>query len=93
MRLDFGIKNSRIWHLCSLELEKNSSATLDNWTRYNGGIKEIFYINDKIKFLEIDHFNHTFTFYKSNIRKQNKEDFRRYYKDYFEYTEIEEVSI
>lgn len=87
-RQQYGIKNSRIWHICSADLEANQSMTLDNWTRYRGEYREIFYLNDKERFLEIDHFNQTFKFFKSGIRSNNKEDFRKYFKDFLNYQEI-----
>ncbi len=87
-RLKFGIKNSRIWHLCSQDIEVNKSITLDNWTRYRAEFREIYYLNDSIKFLEVDHFNHTFNFFDANLRKQNIDDFRKYFRDYFKYQEI-----
>jgi hypothetical protein len=88
-RQQYGIKNSRIWHICSADLETNQSMTLDNWTRYKGAFREIYYLNDKERFLEIDHFNHTFKFFESGIRTSNKEDFRKYFRDYLQYKEIE----
>lgn len=86
-RLDFGIKNSRIWHICIQDLEINKSITLDNWTRYRGQYREIFYLNDTIKFLEVDRFNHKFKFFKSAVRKQNIEDFRKFFKLFLNYSE------
>jgi len=86
-RLDFGIKNSRIWHICIQDLEINKSITLDNWTRYRGQYREIFYLNDTIKFLEVDHFNHKFKFFKSAVRKQNIDDFRKFFKLFLNYSE------
>jgi hypothetical protein len=76
-RQQYGIKNSRIWHICSADLETNQSMTLDNWTRYKGAFREIY------------HFNHTFKFFESGIRTSNKEDFRKYFRDYLQYKEIE----
>ncbi|ABX80923.1 hypothetical protein [Acholeplasma laidlawii] len=87
-RLKYGIKNSRIWHLCSQDIEVNKSMTLDNWTRYRAEYREIYYLNDTIKFLEVDHFNHVFKFFDANIRKHNIEDFRRYFKDFQKYKEV-----
>lgn len=87
-RLKYQIKNSRIWHLCSQELSANEQITLDNWTRYATQYREVFYLNDSKKFLEVDHFNRTFRFFEAGIRKHNIEDFRRFYKDYFKYQEI-----
>ena len=86
-RLKFGIKNSRIWHLCSQDIEVNKSITLDNWTRYRAEFREIYYLNDSIKFLEVDHFNHTFKFFNANLRKNNIDDFRKYFRDYLKYQE------
>jgi hypothetical protein len=87
-RLKFGIKNSRIWHLCSQDIEVNKSITLDNWTRYRAEFREIYYLNDSIKFLEVDHFNHTFKFFDAKLRKNNIDDFRKYFRDYLKYQEI-----
>ena len=87
-RLKYHIKNSRIWHLATLEIATNTKITLDNWTRYRGPYKEIYYINDKTKFLEIDHYNQTFHFLSDVIRQSNKEDFRNFYSDYMGYREI-----
>lgn len=87
-RLRYDIKNSRIWYLCSQDIEVNKSMTLDNWTRYRAEYREIYYLNDNIKFLEIDHFNHVFKFHPAQIRSGNIEDFRKYYRDYFKYKEI-----
>lgn len=88
-RLAYGIKNSRIWHLCSQDIEVNHKITLDNWTRYRGPFREIYYLNDTIKFLEVDNFNQTFKFLESKIRKNNLEDFRKYFKDYLGFQEHE----
>ncbi|WP_025725169.1 hypothetical protein [Acholeplasma granularum] len=87
-RLKYGIKNSRIWHLCSIDIEVNKSITLDNWTRYRAEFREIYYLNDIHKFLEVDHFNSIFKFFKSNLRQSNIEDFRKYFKDYLNYKEV-----
>jgi len=87
-RTDFGIKNSRIWHLCSQDIETNKSITLDNWTRYRGEFREIYYLNDTKKFLEVDHFNKTFKFFASGVRKNNKDDFRRFFRDFLGYREL-----
>lgn len=87
-RMKYNIQNSRVWHLATLELLPNTSATLDNWTRYKGSFKEIYYINDKVKFLEVDHFNHSFKFLSDSIRSSNKEDFRNFYKLYMKYQEV-----
>ncbi|VEU82733.1 hypothetical protein [Acholeplasma hippikon] len=87
-RLTYGIRNSRIWHLCSQDIEENQKITLDNWTRYRGTFREIYYLNDDIKFLEIDNFNHTFKFLDAKIRSNNKEDFRKFFRDYLGYTEV-----
>lgn len=87
-RLQYGITNSRIWHLCSQDIEINKSITLDNWTRYRGQVREIYYLNDTIKFLEVDNFNQTFKFLEAKIRRNNKEDFRKFFKDYLGYNEI-----
>ena len=87
-RIQYKINNSRIWHLCSQDIEPNKAITLDNWTRYKGEYREIYYLNDDLKFLEVDHFNHNFKFYPSGVRKNNVEDFRRFYKNYLNYSEI-----
>lgn len=83
----YGIKNSRIWHLCSFELDANEKITFDNWTRYCGPYREMFYLNDTQKFLEVDHFNKTFKFFDAHIRKNNREDFRLFYAKYLKYVE------
>lgn len=87
-RLDYDIKNSRIWHLCSQDLEVNKAITLDNWTRYKGEYREIYYLNDTKKFLEVDHFNHTFKFFSSGVRNHNKSDFRKFFSLFLNYKEI-----
>lgn len=87
-RLKYGIKNSRVWHLCSQDIEINKSMTLDNWTRYRAMYREIYYLNDTTKFLEVDHFNSVFRFYEAKVRRSNIEDFRRYFKYYLKYTEV-----
>ncbi|MFA7417074.1 MAG: hypothetical protein WCZ19_00890 [Acholeplasma sp.] len=87
-RLRYGIKNSRVWHLCSHDIEENKSMTLDNWTRYRGKFREIYYLNDNIKFLEVDHFNHVFKFFDANIRSSNIDDFKKYFKLYLKYQEV-----
>ncbi len=86
-RLKYGIKNGRIWHLCSAEIESNGSVTFDNWTRYRVEYRDTFYLNDKEIFLEVNYFSKTFKFFKSGLRKQNEEDFRKYYQLYLEFSE------
>lgn len=86
-RIQFGIKNSRIWHLCNLPIEIGGKITLDNWTRYASVSKEIFYINEKIKFLEVNHYLKTFILFPSGLRKSNEDQFRAYYTNYLNYIE------
>ena len=86
-RKKYNIKNSRIWHMCLLDLAPNESKTLDNWTRYNGVYRETYYLNDNVKFLEVNHFNKTFKFFDAGLRKSNVDDFRKFYRDYLKYQE------
>ena len=86
-RHKYGIKNSRIWHMCSLDLKEDESSTLDNWTRYNGVYRETYYLNDNVKFLEVNHFNKSFKFFDAGLRKSNIDDFRKFYQDYLKYKE------
>lgn len=86
-RLEYGIKNSRIWYLCSLPRE-TENATLDNWTRYSGAFIDMYYLNNHTQFLKVNHYEKTFTFISNVIRKTNEEDFRAYFSKYLNYMEL-----
>lgn len=85
-RTQYGVNNSRIWYLCSLPADKHD-VTLDNWTRYSSQFRDVYYLNSKILFLEVDHFNKQFKIIPNIIRSNNENDFRNYFKNYMNYTE------